>query len=232
MRGPSGFGAQNFVPLGLPMPFAIAFEHDDNALRNLAQVRIVQRMDADTDVRAFQLGDIRLGELFIDLPDARGAFTGEFDFTAQRGFVLQVTAGVDIVDNVATWLLRAVDAETGLLINDPNLGLLKPGETGKVSYRVKANPQSVTGATIEAAARVFFDNGAPLDSNRVVATVDATAPATTFRVLNLGNGAYQIDWEAADDLFGAGVKDHTVFVAIEGGAFFGALRRTTASTYI
>ena len=42
---------------------------------------------------------------------------------------------------VATWLLRAVDPDTGLVVTDPNVGLLKAGQSGQVSYTILANPR-------------------------------------------------------------------------------------------
>src|SRR5262249_47735940 len=146
----------------------------------LDDVRIVEQLDPNLDPNSFQLSDLQLGDVPISLPQGRGSFTGEFNLVQTQGYVLQVTAGVDVTTGIATWEIRAIDPETGLLLNDPNVGFLQPGQTARVGYTIRANPSSRTGDQINAGVRVIYGTDAPLDSNVVTNTLDAVAPTTTF----------------------------------------------------
>ncbi|MCL4179872.1 MAG: tandem-95 repeat protein, partial [Verrucomicrobia bacterium] len=227
LTGPAGVGFDNLIPLGTPLPYVIRILNPSEATRSVTELRIVQQIDASLDVRGFQLSDLLLGDLVIDLPDGRGAFTGEFDFSESRGYILQVTAGVDVNARVATWLLRAVDPDTGLLVTDPKIGLLSPGSVATAGFSVKALPEAADGARVTATARVIVDGGVPLDSNTVAATIDAVAPVTTLMVQTLGNGTYALQWTARDNPLGAGVKDSTVYVSLNGAPFSPFRTKTT-----
>ncbi len=163
------------------------------------------------------------------MPNNRGAFTGEFDFRNTRGYVLQVTAGIDFVNGVASWLLRAVDAETGLVINDPQIGLLRAGETARVGYTIQARSSEGTGAEIVAIPRAIVGSGVPLDGVPAVHTVDTIAPTSQLSVAATGAGHYRLQWLVGDDLQGSGVWFSTVYVSVDGGAFTVLLENTTVT---
>ena len=227
LTGPSGFGPLNFVPAGYDLPYFINYAQSPTATAPVRELRIVQQLDPSLDERSFQLGPIRLGDLTLPIPSGRGAFSGEFDFVADRGYILQVVAGVDVVERVANWTIRAIDADTGNVTDLPNVGLVKPGQTGQVSYTIQATPQAQTGATIAAQARVFADNGAPIDTNRITAILDAQAPVTTLNVTNDSNGNYTLQWSAVDDAQGSGVRDFATFVSFDGRIYSPIALRTT-----
>ena len=67
----------------------------------MREIRIVDQIDPNLDTRSFQLATLRLGDYTVALPQARGAFSGEFDLTKTLGYVLQVTAGMDINTGIA-----------------------------------------------------------------------------------------------------------------------------------
>ena len=68
----------------------------------------------------------------------------EFDFTESNGFILRVSAGVDLYQEdspVATWSLQAIDPLTGEVLQDATRGLLRPNNAlgegaGFVTYSV------------------------------------------------------------------------------------------------
>ena len=230
VAGPSGFGPQLLLPVGLALPYLTTFKNPLGASSAVGDLQIVQKLDRasdvnanladfNVDVRSFRLSDVQLGDILLDLPNDRGSFTGEFDFSNDRGFVLQVTAGVDIRSGIATWHFRAIDKETGLLVNDPALGFLKAGEQARVGYTIEALDKGGTGATITVSARAISGTKTPLDSAILTGTVDAIAPVTQLTVESVGGGVYNLSWIAHDDAFGAGVKDSTVYVSIDGGAY-------------
>ena len=57
--------------------------------------------------------------------------------------MLRVSAGIDAESRVATWLLQAIDPDTGEVLRDALRGLLTPDANGQptggfVSYTVRA----------------------------------------------------------------------------------------------
>src|SRR5690606_10687134 len=131
---------------------------------------------------------------------------------------------------VATWLLQAIDPDTGEVLEDALRGLLAPqaGDTagastkGFVSYTVVGSDLAESGAEIVARARVIFDGAPPIESGSVAHTLDAVAPVTTVTATSLGNDAQglpaiEVKWAAQDDA--SGVKHVTVYVSENGGDF-------------
>ncbi len=144
-EGPSGFGSENFVPADTALPYAIRYSHPGDASESVGSLQVIHQMDSLLDVRSFTLGDVILGDLELDLPDGRGSFSGEFDFTESRGFVLQVTAGLETITGVATWEFRAVDPITGRVVDPAVAGFLAPGETARFGYSIFLDPTAETG---------------------------------------------------------------------------------------
>src|SRR5262249_10101263 len=126
LNGPLAYGPQQFVPLGQPLPFTIQFQNGSGAASTVGQVRVVEQLDPNFDPRPFRLGDLQLGDLKVHIPGSVGSFQGDFDFSKSRGFILRVSAGIDISSNTITWLLQAIDPLTGEVVTDPTKGLLPP----------------------------------------------------------------------------------------------------------
>ena len=231
MTGPSGYGGDNFVPASTPLPYSIQFSSPVGGQGPESQIQIVDQLDPNLDLRTFRLSDIDLDGVTIQLPSGRASFTGSYDLTAQLGFILDVTAGVDVDSGIATWLLTAIDPSTGLPVATPALSIMPAGQSGTVGYTIEATSTATTGTTIDAAARIVYDSQQPLDSNTVSATLDAVPPTTTYSVTDLGNGQYFIQWRAADDAAGSGVANSTVYVSLDDGAWQPADQYTTANSF-
>ena len=175
MRGPqaslaaTASNGTGYVPANTPLPYSIAFNNPAN--HALGQVRIVTELDADLDPRSMRLGDLKLGDINIHVPGEKANFQGDFDFTGSKGFILRVSAGIDVATRTATWLLQAIDPDTGEVMRDNVHGLLAPASAGNVanadqltrgfvSYKVQAADNAQSNATIFASARILFDDGA------------------------------------------------------------------------
>ncbi|MAE66325.1 MAG: hypothetical protein CMJ18_18805, partial [Phycisphaeraceae bacterium] len=244
ITGPFGFGAEQFVPLSEPLPYTISFENDAAASDDVGEVRIVLPLDDQLEPSSFRLGDLRVGPVAVNLP-SRGAFSGDFDFVESLGFVLRITAGLDIGTNTATWLIQAIDPNTGEVVQDRGLGLLAPNDadgngSGFVTYTVQPRgargglDTASTGDTIETEARVLFNTAPPEDTQRLVHTIDAAAPVTTLEVtaLTAGGADFELSWNAEDDAGGSGVRHVTLYVAENGGAFRILLAQTEETSFV
>lgn len=234
LLGPVGALSEGYIPPGQPLPYTIQFENASTAASAVGEVRIVTQLDGDLDPRSFRLGDLRLGDLQINIPDGRSFFQGDFDFRTSKGFILRVSAGLDPLSNTATWLLSALDPLTGEVIQDPIIGLLPPNDVtgigrGFVTYTVQIKPGVPTGTEITSTARILYNTSAPIDTATLTNLVDAVAPTTSIKVTPLGEGRsdYLVQWAATDDEMGSGVKHVTVYVSENGGNFTIWKRQTT-----
>ncbi|MBO3704008.1 MAG: hypothetical protein J5W83_15990, partial [Candidatus Accumulibacter sp.] len=125
VRGPQallGDDGQAWVPAATALPYAVDFRMPGNA--PAGQLRLVMALDASLDARSFRLGDLKLGDINVHLPAGRASFQGDFDFSGSKGFVLRVSAGIDVTTRIATWLLQAIDPQTGEVLHDATRGLL------------------------------------------------------------------------------------------------------------
>ena len=218
----------SYVPAGQALPYTISFQSPVN--QPAGQIRIVTQLDPNLQLGSVQLGNLQIGALNIAIPPGRADFQGTFDYTTSNGFILSVSAAVDPTQRTITWLLQALDPNTGAVLNNSALGLLAgdsadpsaPAPTGYVSYTVQASPAAVSGATINTSATIAFDNAPPVTSAPVTYTLDATPPQTTVTATTSGtdlsgNPTYNVSWNATDDA--SGVKYVTVYVAEDGGNY-------------
>jgi len=227
ITGPQTFDTGGWLPVGQTLPYTVNFANDPASGRYINEVRVVTQLDPDVDARSFKLGDIKIGDITIDVPDGRSLFQGEFDFVASRGFLLRVSAGIDLFQDVpaATWLIQAIDPLTGEVLQDATRGLLKPNDAlgngaGYVSYSVEASTDLDTGAEISASARVLFDTQAPEDTLVLTHQVDGRAPITTIDIERIGtSSSFEVSWESTDDPLGSGFKHVTLYVATDSGDF-------------
>ncbi len=228
LTGPFGAGAESFVPSGEPLPYTIQFENGSTAV---GEIRIISELDPDLDAHSFRLGDLRIGDIEVNIPENRAIFEGDFNFAEEKGFILRVSAGIDGTKNTATWLLQAIDPNTGEVIQNPDLGILLANDSGFVGYTVAPLGESATGTEITASARILFNTTAPADTQPVLNILDAVAPSTELTVTPL-RGSYLVQWIATDDVGGSGIEHVTVYVAENGGDFRIWQHRTTENEAI
>jgi hypothetical protein len=138
-----------FMPVGYALPYTVSFSNPGTAA--VGQIRLISQLDADLDPRSLRLGALQIGEISLQVPADQAVFQGDFDYTGSLGFVLRVSAGVDAEARIATWLIQAIDPETGEVLQDPSRGLLRPGANadavqGFVSYSIAASDQDSSAA--------------------------------------------------------------------------------------
>ena len=234
MVGPTGYGSQQFLPEGQALPYTIQFQNAATATTTTDQVRITQQLDPNLDPKTFRLGDLQIGNLSVQIPSGLATFQGDFDYAQTNGFILRVSAGLDLDTNTATWLLQAIDPDTGDVLQNATEGLLAPGQTGFVGYTIQPLAGLATGTQISADATVLFDNAPPQDTGTLTQTIDGTAPTTTLTATPLmpGSSNYQVSWNAQDDPNGSGVASVTVYVSEDGGDYQIWLDQTTETSAV
>lgn len=232
LRGPIGAGADNWVPDGVALPHQVGFQLEAGAPLPVREVRVVTALDPALDPRSFQLGGLTLGTLSVDIPAGRSVFQTDLDFTATRGFVLRVSAGIDVASATASWLLQAIDPETGeLLAGDGLSGLLRPGETGAVRYTVRATDDAPNAAEVTATARVLFDVAPPQDTAPYSYLLDRAAPRTALTVTPIpGTNDIRLNWQVNET--GSGLSDVTIYASEAGGDFRILTSGVTGTEYV
>ncbi len=225
MTGPFSTATNGFIPAGQPLPFTVNFQNDPQATTEPGQIRITTQLDPGLDPETFRLGDIHIGNIDINIPSNMSLFQGDFDFTRTKGFILRVSAGVDLQTGVATWLIKAIDPLTGEVVTNPALGLLPPNDAegngaGFVTYTIQPTIGVPSGSTVTAAATVLFNTAAPQDTAPLTYTLDTVAPTTKLTVTQLGlNPNYAVTWASTDDTGGSGVAYVNLYVAEDGGSY-------------
>ncbi|MEY8838360.1 CARDB domain-containing protein, partial [Cribrihabitans sp. XS_ASV171] len=227
ISGPQTLETEGWLPASEDLPFTVKFENDAASSTFANQIEVVTQLDNDLDPRSFRLGDIRIGEITIDVPDDRWFYQDEIDFSDTLGFIVRVSAGIDLFQDPATarWVIQAIDPLTGEKIQSTTRGLLPPNtDAGKgagfVTWTVQAADDVDTGSRITSSARVLFDTAAPEDTGELVQVVDGAAPRTTIEVTQIeGTDSYEFTWDSVDDPGGSGVRHVTLYVAEDGGDF-------------
>ena len=238
ITGPSTLDTAGWLPGAAALPYSVGFENAEGSGGYVNEIRVTTALDPMLDPRSFTFGDIKIGDITIDVPDGRTNFQAQIDFTATRGFVLRVSAVLDLFQQpaAASWLIQAIDPLTGEVLEDTTRGLLAPNNAlgsgaGFVSWSVEPGDAIQTGDRISASARVEMTGFAPEDTTVLSQAVDAEAPESTITAARVGTTSdFQVDWAVRDDSAGSGMRHVTLYVAENGGDFRIWQRRLTDSS--
>ncbi len=226
IQGPDGFGDANWVKAGDTFDYTIRFENAADATAPAQVVTVTQTLDADLDPRSFRVGSFGFGDVQVDPTVSRSFYSGRLDLRDSQGIYVDVTVNVDTSSRVVTWTFTTIDPETGDVPADANLGFLPPdvvtGEgQGFVSYTVKANRNTATGAVVDAQARIVFDTEGPIDTPAIFNTLDAGLPSSAVEALpaTTDTPTFTVRWSGTDAAGGSAIRDYEVYVSTDGGTF-------------
>jgi large repetitive protein len=143
MIGPFGFGNEQFLPARERLPYTVHFENASTASSHVSELQIVTELDPDLDAYLSAWATSGWARSRARARRPRRA-AGDFDFTRELGFILRVSAGMDPISGTATWLLQAIDADTGELCRIRTKGFLPPNDAQgaglgfRASYSIRA----------------------------------------------------------------------------------------------
>ncbi|HET9762691.1 MAG TPA: hypothetical protein VFR50_04210, partial [Casimicrobiaceae bacterium] len=134
------------------------------------------------------------------------------------------TAALDKTTGLITWRFTSIDPATGQLTEDPAAGFLPPnvnppaGE-GSVVFTVMPKSGLATNTAIRNQAQVVFDTNAPIATPTWLNTIDRDAPVTHVLPLpaTVSATTFAVQWAGIDA--GAGIRDFSIYVSDNGGAF-------------
>ena len=222
--GPNGFGDQNFVSVNATLPYQILFENEAGAAP-AQQVTITEQLSSNLDWRTFRLGTFGFGGSTYTVPANSAFIQQRMVMTQQSGFVVQVTASVDVQTGIATWTFTTIDPATGQIPTDPTKGFL-PGDNssgigeGFVNYTIQPITTDATGTVVNAQARVIFDTQPPIDTNLVSNTVSTLGPQVTVTApapLLTTTNTFSFSWSSPSVAGDPAVAAYNVYVAMDGG---------------
>ncbi|MCH2167041.1 MAG: tandem-95 repeat protein [Oceanicola sp.] len=230
--GPDTSDTDGWLPHDTDLPFTLGAVADESA-GAVRSLRASVPLDPDLDPESFTLADMRLGSIGIDVPQGKRLFQTEIDLRTSRGFILRVSAGIDLLSSTptATWLIEAIDPLSGVTLPAGEQGLLLPGQTAELGWFARSATGLVSGNGVSAEAVVLMDDRAPERAANAPARLDLRAPTTRLQQQDLGGGRIALDWAAADDV---GVQHVTLYAQEPDGPWRILVRRAegAASGYV
>jgi len=208
-----------------PLLYALLFENVAAATAPAQEVVITDQLDpAKVDLTTLALGPITFGHHQLDPPSGRTAFSTVKDLRPDQDLLVRVEASLDPMSGLLIWRFISLDPATGLPPEDPLRGFLPPNVnppegSGSVVFTVQPHLGLPTGTEIRNRADITFDFNPPIKTQEWLNTLDNTPPASQVHQLAATQStmAFTVAWSGSDD--GAGIKDYSVFVSEDSGAF-------------
>jgi subtilisin family serine protease len=253
ITGPEGFGDENWIRSGQPLPYKIRFENVATATAPAQRVTITQQLDDDLDARTFRVDDFGWGGFVMELPGNAPFFQGRISPIQDSPFQVDVSVFVDVETGIVNWVFQTIDPLTGEPPTDPLVGFLPPNDQehigeGFAIYTVNPKRNAPTGTRIDALATIVFDDQESLDTPAIFNTLDNSTPTSSVNALpamlsSSGISAalaaadgdmlvpIEVSWTGSDE--GSAIKGFDVYVSTDGGPFILWLDDTelTAATY-
>jgi hypothetical protein len=220
---------------GHPLSYMIRFENQTDATAPAQRVVITQQFDADLDFRTFRVDDFGWGDVRVEPTGNQSFYQGRVDFDDSRGFDVDITVTLDVLTGKAIWILQSVDPSTGEAPTDALSGFLPPNDAngigeGFVSYAIRPKRTALTGAVVDAEARIVFDDNEPIDTPAIFNTLDAAAPNSAVEELpaTFDVNEFLVRWSGQDDAGGSTLASFTVYVSERWWTICGLVERDDA----
>ncbi|MBK9106713.1 MAG: hypothetical protein IPL92_19670 [Saprospiraceae bacterium] len=210
------------------MDYAIRFENDPIfATSNAAVVFVTVPLDDDINPFSFRLGTMGFGSKIIEVPENISFYQERLDYSLDLGFMLDVTAGLDLPNNRVFWLLETIDPSTGQPPSDPTAGFLPVNDTltgsgeGFINFYCSPKSATATGETVDHQASIIFDLNDPLLTNTWTNIIDAFAPQTDVDLIpdTLYTNTVPFDFIVQDDPGGSGVQFAEILLSTDNTLF-------------
>lgn len=229
--GSNGYDIKKWVSINDRVPFTILFENDPKAATAPAQNVFVRLpVDQKININSLQLGDFGFGKYRFTVPVGSSFYSGRLDLRDSLHVYVDVTAGIDVINNEIFWRFRSIDPATGLTPTDPLSGFLPVNDSvkvdsipgrgeGFVNFTIKPLSTAQTGDTTYEKASIIFNTEEPIVTNSWTNTIDAIPPSSKVNGTSVLKDTISLHWSGTDDTNGSGVKDYALYYAEKGGAF-------------
>ena len=218
MIGPSGYGANNYIPLIDPVPYTILFENKPDASASAHIVTITYTLDLKVfDLSVFGFGPFGWGDtLFFPPGNHLREFAADIDMRPAMELITRVSARLDTLQGVVTWEFLSLNPETMELEEDPFIGFLPPNATspegeGFVSFFVGLRSGLTTNDSFSNMVIIVFDANEPIITNEYVNTLDLHLPESHVHGLEATTpNHFLLSWTGVDQ--GSGISHYTIYV--------------------
>jgi len=226
IHGPEGYGDENWISIKDELHYTILFENDPVlATAPARRVQVDLPLDEHLDPTSFRLNDYGFANMDFEIPENNAFYSQQLNVVDSLEVFVQVTAGIDIANNKAFWILEAIDPATGLLPNDK--GLLPVNDTitrrgeGYFTFSISPKNNTLTGDSIREQAAIIFDDNETILTNTETHLIDAFAPASTMAPITAASTDLQLTltWDGQDDTGGVGIQNYDLYYAQNGGIF-------------
>ena len=224
--GPSGFGAEGWVGVRDSLNYQVFFENLAEASGPASEVVLRDELDANLNAGSFRLGTITIGDLELVIPFGQAFFETRLDMTAQRGVLVDVTAGIDVsqAPPEAFWRFQSIDPSTGRPPTDGSVGFLPPNDSlgvgeGRVTYSIRPRGTAATGASIANTATIVFDLESPIATNVVSNKLDSQPPVSRVEPLPGVVTTSEVVVTLAGQDLGSGIGSYDLYSSVDGGPF-------------
>jgi RHS repeat-associated protein len=235
---PSGFGGAEYVQAGTALSYRVNFENQAQASAPAQRIVVTDVLDSDLDLSTFQLTEIAFANHVITVPAGLDSYKTSVDLNPEgKNVVVDIDVSLDPATRTLTATLTALDPTTGWLPEEVMLGLLYPDDNtgrgeGHLSYLVSPKAGLDSGTRIENQASIVFDWNDPVDTPKVLNTLDGAAPASRVAPLPpvTANLELPVFWSGEDEAGGSGLASFDVYVSDNGGEYRPWLTATTATS--
>lgn len=221
--GPDGVGDNKWVSINDRLPYQVLFENDTTATVPVKVLKVIYPIDPKQDASTFQLGGFGFNNLAFSIPGNVNSYYQRLDTRDSLGIFVDITAGLDGVNNQAFWIFESIDPITLLPTNDPLKGLLLTQSNtnpsyghGFVSFSIKPITTANTGDTISAIANILFDSNDTIPTNRAKNTIDALPPISHLISATQESNplTVRLHWNGSDDPGGSGIANYSLYLSI------------------
>jgi uncharacterized protein DUF4214 len=231
--GLRGVTAENYTTGTQPLSYTVFFENQATATAPAQTVVVTDQLDVTKfDLSTFTLGLMGFGSTVVTPPQGVQTYDTDLDLRPAKNLIVRIHAVLDNSTGLVTWKFQSIDPATNQPPTDPLAGFLPPdtdgvvGE-GSVLYSVMPKAALASGTQIINKATITFDLNASLDTNMFTNTIDNSAPVSHVGALSPAQPfvVFLVSWSGMDS--GSGVRDYTVYVSANGGAYSPWIYHTT-----
>ncbi len=230
--GPSGYGAEKWVPVGQPLEYRINFENLSSASAPAQLIRITDSLPPPLDLRTVRLKEIGFKQYRFVIPANQSFYQTRVQLGADLGDLqADLLAGVDLVNDRIFWNIQAIDPNTSEAPVNPLAGILPPNNAsrdgeGYVIFTAEAKSTYPSRTVISNAATIVFDQNEPIITNTTSNLLDSVVPTSQIAALPATSSVPEVplSWSGTDDADGSGFAGHSILYSENGGSYIPYLR--------
>ena len=231
IRGQEGYAQPKWVSIKDRLTYTIHFENDGAFANAPAQnVMIYLKVNPQININSFKLTGFGFGSHVYYVPDT-AKYTTRLNLTDSLGIYVDVTSGIDVVNNDIFWFFKSIDPATGQTPRDAR-GFLAASDTGAarisdttrkgqgyVTFSIMPSANLNTGDTLPAQASIVFDVNEAMLTNIWTNTIDAVGPTSRITSGTSDQDIITINWTGQDDAGGSGIRDYALYYSENGGPY-------------